>query len=92
MRWVIGIALVLLLLGPLRRRVLYPSLKTWRLGAPFVLGLYMGSLLVNRLMPGSPNWMKVVGPLSLAVIGMGVGRRFLDDLLGPADRKRRNDG
>ena len=84
MIWLLVIVGVLLLLvGPLRRRVL----AHWRIVVPLVVGGVLGLILVNKFMASSaPGWLFIVGPIFGGLIIGGACRDFLNEILD--DRKR----
>lgn len=79
MRWIIVIGAMLLLLGPLRRRLLLPLLcGYWTVIFPLVIGAAVGHWVVVRLMPGAPAWMTIAGPLMSAfMLGVAVHELFV---------------
>ena len=80
--WLVGI--VLLLLGPLRRRLLLPLLSgCWRVVLPLIVGGIVGHIIVGRFMPGAPEWMMIVGPVFAGLMLGGAIKQCLDDILGP---------
>lgn len=87
MKWVITIVVALLLMGPLRRRLLYPLLLAWRTAVPvaggFVAGVLLASMFVNL---GGPAWMLIFGPLVAALAIGSAGRQWFHDNF-PPDRK-----
>jgi len=80
MKWVIVVAVSVLLLGPLRRRVAYPIVKAWMTLLPFSVGWVLGHVLIERFIPGAPDWMRIVGPLFVAVVLVEPARQLIEAL------------
>lgn len=72
------IAVALLLLGPLRKRFLFPLLAAWwRTVAALVVGGVVGHVIVSRFMPGAPAWVTIAGPAMSAFMIGGAIRELL---------------
>ena len=76
------VLMLLLFLGPLRRRFFLPFLAAWwRSTVPLIAGGIAGVLVVNKLMPGAPGWMKIVGPVMAAFMIGGAIEALFHNLL-----------
>lgn len=87
MKWLIIIVVALLLLGPLRRRLLFPFLSAWRTVVPVigsgVVGFVLAAMFVNA---GAPAWMMVFGPI-IAIFMIGTaGKRWFDQNFPPKEK------
>jgi hypothetical protein len=88
MKIILLAAIVLLLLGPLRRRLLFPFLTAWwRTVIPLVAGGIVGHVVVSRFMRGAPPWMMLVGPF-MGAFGIGGAIRELLANTFPERRER----
>lgn len=85
------IAVALLLLGPLRKRFLFPLLAAWwRTVAALVVGGVVGHVIVSRFMPGAPAWMTIAGPaMSAFMIGGAVHELIMTVFPPRSDRNAR---
>jgi hypothetical protein len=86
MRTVLAIALVLLVAGPFRRRLL----ANWRFLAPAALGAALGYVLAGLFVrSGGPGWLLVFAPVLFALQLGAAGKGWLDRSLGPQRVRRR---
>jgi len=84
MTWIFIVVLGLLLLGPLRRRFLFPLLSAWRIVIPVAGGFIAGSVLAGMMVSlGAPAWMLVFGLLAGVFIIGSEGRKWFYDNFPP---------
>jgi len=77
MKWLIFIVVLLLVAGPLRKKVL----ASWRLVAGLVVGITTGLFIAGWMVSnGSPPWMLPVGVLFGCILGRAV-KEFIDALI-----------
>jgi hypothetical protein len=85
MRTLLAIALLLLVVGPFRRRLL----ANWRVLAPAVLGAALGYMLAGLFVrSGGPAWLLVFAPALFALQLGAAGKAWLDRALRPSQIRR----
>jgi len=80
-RFIIITAAVLLVLGPLRKRLL----SAWRFIIPAIVGAIGGFVLAAKCVSlgAAPPWVIIFVPIFGAVMGGSVGKKWIDENIGP---------
>lgn len=87
MKWFILIIVLLVLLGPLRKRFLFPLLVAWRTVVPVTAGFITGAIAAAVLVgAGAPAWLIIFGPVAGALIIGSAGRQWFQDNFPPREK------